>query len=52
MPDTSAELIDTHGKKVTITIAEIGPGDPPPPEKPNTFSMQIGDSRLTITIAE
>ena len=52
MPEVIAELFDTNGKKVTITIAEIDPGDPPPAEAPNSFSMQVGNSRLTITIAE
>lgn len=52
MPEVTAELVDTQGKKVTITIAEINPTDPPPAESPDSFSVQVGNSRLTITIAE
>ena len=52
MPQNEAVLIAQDGKKVTITIAEINVGDPPPAEDPNSFSIQVGNSRLTITIAE
>ena len=58
MPENDAELTAEGGKRVTITIAEmtsselgdpsvIGPGD-----DPNTFVIQNGKYRLTITIAE
>ena len=58
MPEDSVEIQAEGGKRLTITIAEMsedemagteayGPGD-----DPNTFIINNGKYRLTITIAE
>ena len=57
MPDNEATLTAEGGKRVTITIAELTEGNPAgttadPGEDPNTFVIQNGKYKLTITIAE
>jgi len=52
MPEVEAELDAEGGKLVTITIAESSPTDPIPSDDPNTFVIDNGKRRLTITIAE
>ena len=58
MPESDAELTAEGGKRVTITIAELTSselGDPSsvgPGDDPNSFIIQNGKYRLTITIAE
>lgn len=51
MPDVEADVLAEDGKRVTITIAESST-DPVPPDDPNTFVIDNGKRRLTITIAE
>lgn len=51
MPEVEAELNAEEGKRVTITIAESST-DPVPGNDPNTFVIDNGTRRLTITIAE
>ncbi len=52
MPDVEAEIDAEGGRLVTITIAESSPSDPVPGDDPNTFVIDNGKRRLTITIAE
>ena len=57
MPEIEALIIAEGGKKVTITIAEISAEDEKTAtsmteDDPNSFSIQVGTNRLTITIAE
>ncbi len=58
MPESDAEIQAESGKRVTITIAELTEsgsesGDPTDSENdPNTFVIDNGKRRLTITIAE
>lgn len=52
MPEIDAILDGEGGKRVTITIAELGDGDPLPTADGNTFVIQSGKYILTITIAE
>ena len=57
MPEIEALIIAEGGKKVTITIAEITAEDEKTAtqmteDDPNSFSIQVGTNRLTITIAE
>ena len=57
MPEIEALIIAEGGKKVTITIAEITAADQKTStstteDDPNSFSIQVGTNRLTITIAE
>jgi hypothetical protein len=51
MPEVDAELNAEGGKLVTITIAESST-EPVPDPDPNTFVIDNGKRRLTITIAE
>ena len=56
MPEDDATIQAEGGKRVTITIAEKGPGggtsDPNQGTDPNIFVIDNGFQILTITIAE
>ena len=55
MPETDAHIPAEGGKSVTITIAEMTEASPEsgdPGNDPNTFVIQNGKYKLTITIAE
>ena len=57
MPESDALIPAEGGKRVTITIAELTGAelaDPTtePGNDPNTFVIQNGKYKLTITIAE
>ena len=57
MPDNEALIPAEGGKRVTITIAELTETEPgsstgDPGSDPNSFVIQNGKYKLTITIAE
>lgn len=58
MPEFDAEIQAEGGKRVTITIAELTEAvadnstEVDSDTDPNTFVIDIGKRRLTITIAE
>jgi len=55
MPETEALIPAEGGKRVTITIAELteaGSESGDPGNDPNTFVVDNGKYKLTITIAE
>ncbi len=57
MPESEALIPAEGGKRVTITIAELTEGTAAnttadPGDDPNTFVIQNGKYKLTITIAE
>ena len=58
MPESQAIIDGEGGKRVTITIAELtdeensGETASSSEEDPNSFVIQVGKRRLTITIAE
>jgi hypothetical protein len=58
MPDSQAIVDGEGGKRVTITIAELTEAEQSSEtaayagDDPNTFVIQNGKYRLTITIAE
>ena len=57
MPDNDALIPAEGGKRVTITIAELTEAGPSgstgdPGNDPNSFIIENGKYKLTITIAE